>query len=99
MTYTKEFIKEKLSTDVRWMERGLVVLFSRQTDDEKSVKRTRHLNGRGFNKSDGEYLSYVSKYILNGGKLSGHHLTKVSTKLPKYWGQILEEIELKKGGQ
>lgn len=97
--YTKEFIKEKLSSDVRWMERGLIVLFNRQTSDEKVTRSTRHENGRGFNKSDSNYLSYVSKYVLNGGRLSGKHLEKVSTKLPKYWGQILEEIELKKKGE
>ncbi len=97
MKYTKEFIQEKLSTDVRWMERGCVVLFNRQTTDEKMNNMTEHLNGRGFNGTDSKYLSYVSKYILKGGRLSGSHVEKVGRKLPKYWKQIQEEIELKQG--
>jgi hypothetical protein len=95
--YTKEVIKEKLSTDVRWMERAVIVLYNRQTEDEKVISHTRHENGRGFNGTDSKYLSYVSKYLLRGGKLSGNHVTKVSRKLPKYWKQIQEEIEMKGG--
>ena len=97
MVYTKEFIQEKLSTDLRWIERGVLVLFGRQTEDEKSSQVTRWENGRGFNSSDSRYLTYVSKYLMGGRHLSGRHLEKVSLKLPKYWRQILEEIELKKG--
>jgi hypothetical protein len=97
MLFTKEVIKEKLSTDVRWMERGLVVLFNRQTEDEQDSSQTSHLNGMGFNGRDSQYLTYVSKYIISGGNLSGKHIEWVGKKLPKYWRQIQEEIELKQG--
>lgn len=93
--YTKEFIQAKLSNDVRWIERAVLVLFSRQTDDEQTNKVTRWENGRGFNSSDSRYLTYVSNYLLGGRHLSGRHLEKVSAKMPKYWRQILEEIQMK----
>jgi hypothetical protein len=99
MVYTKEFIQEKLSNDLRWIERGVLVLFNRQTEDEKSQQVTRWDNGRGFNSSDSRYLTYISKYLIGGRHLSGRHLEKVSSKLPKYWKQIQEEINLKQGGQ
>jgi hypothetical protein len=98
MTYTKEYIQEKLSSDVRWMERAVIVLFDRQTDDEQVTDSTVHQNGRGFNGTDSRYLTYVSKYLLKGGRLTGPHVSKVGRKLPKYWRQILEEIELKQQG-
>ena len=93
MSYTKEQIKEKLSTDPRWIERGLIVLFNRQTEDEKTTDTTVHDNGIGFSGTDSRYLSYCSKWILKGNHLTGNHLDKCSKKLPKYWRQILQEIE------
>ena len=95
MVYTKEFIQAKLSNDVRWIERAVLVLFERQTDDEQTNKVTRWENGRGFNSSDSRYLTYVSNYLLGGRHLSGRHLEKVAAKMPKYWRQILEEIQMK----
>jgi hypothetical protein len=95
MQYTKEYIQAKLSSDVRWIERAVLVLFERQTDDEQTNKVTRWENGRGFNSSDSRYLTYVSNYLLGGRHLSGRHLEKVATKMPKYWRQILEEIQIK----
>jgi hypothetical protein len=97
MVYTKEFIQEKLSSDLRWIERGVLVLFGRQTEDEKFSQVTKWENGRGFNSSDSRYLTYISKYLMGGRHLSGRHLEKVSLKLPKYWKQIQEEIQLKGG--
>ena len=95
--YTKEFIKEKLSSDVRWMERGVLVLLGRQTEEEQSTSSVRSENGRGFNRMDVGYLTWVGRYLSGGRHLSGHHVDKVGKMLPKYWKQILEEIELKQG--
>ena len=95
--YTKELIKEKLSSDVRWMERGVIVLLNRQTDEERKSSSTILENGRGFNGTDVRYLTWVGNYLLSGRHLSGHHIEKVGKKLPKYWKQIMEEIELKSG--
>lgn len=93
--YTKDEIKNKLSTDVKWMERGVIVLYQRQTEDEKQTQETRHQNGVGFNGTDSRYLSWVGKYLMRGGHLSGHHIEKVGKRLPKYWGQIMDIIEEK----
>ena len=92
--YTKEFIKEKLSTDLRWIERGLIVLYNRQTTDEQQSKNTKHLNGRGFNSVDSSFLTYCSEYILKGNHLSGKYLERVKKRLPRYWNQIREEIQM-----
>jgi hypothetical protein len=74
---------------------GVVSLLSRQTADEQSSDNTIYHNNRGFNGTDAHYLTYVAKYIQRGNHLSGKHIAKVAHKLPKYWGQILEEIEQK----
>lgn len=93
--YTKEYIQNKLMTDQRWTERGLIVLYNRQTTEEQETKDTRFLNGRGFNGTDGRYLTWCSEWLIKGRHLSGHHLEKVRKKICKYWKQIQEEIESK----
>jgi hypothetical protein len=95
MSYTKEIIQHNLSTNPKWIERGLIVLYNRQTSDEQNSGQTRIDNGMGFNGSDSRYLTYCSKWILRGNHLSGHHIQKCGSKLKKYWRQIIEEIELK----
>jgi len=93
--YTKEQIQDKLRNDVRWMERGLIVLFDRQTEDEQKSDETVYNNGVGFSGCDSRYLSWVTKYLLKSSlnHLSGVHIEKVGKKLPKYWKQILDIIE------
>lgn len=93
--YTKEFIQHQLTTNPKWIERGLIVLYNRQTIDEQQSEQTTYQNGRGFNGTDVKYLSYCSRWILRGNHLNEKHLTKCGGKLKKYWKQILEEIELK----
>jgi hypothetical protein len=93
--YTKEEIKTSLANDPRWIERGLIVLYERQTMDEQETEETRHENGVGFNSSDARYLTYCSKFVLSGQHLSGKHLEKVKRMLPKYWKQILTLIQEK----
>ena len=95
MDYTKEQIQELLTTDIRWTERAVLVLFDRQTTDEQNILDTVHNNGIGFNGVDGRYLSWVAKYLRKGNHLSGHHIDKVRNKLPKYWKQIKDIIEEK----
>lgn len=91
-TYTKEFIQDKLSTDLRWIERSLIKLYERQTRDEQRSKETTTLNGVGFNSSDSRYLTYCSEWVLKGNHLSRQHVEKCGTKLKKYWKQIQDEI-------
>jgi len=62
--YNKEVIKENLSTNPKWIERGVVVLYQRQTEDEKRSGNTIVDNKMGFNGSDSRYLSYCARFIF-----------------------------------
>lgn len=93
--YTKEFIKDKLSTDSRWIKRSLVVLYEFQTEDEKQSEGTYYLNGQGFNGRDGKILSSFSKQVLSGRELSFKQMEICKKLLPKYWKQILVCIDQK----
>jgi hypothetical protein len=89
-TYTKEVIMDKLKSDVRWMERGVVVLYQHQTNEEQNTKKTIDYNGVGFNGIDSRYLTWVAEWLLKDSRnhLSGKHVEKVGKMLPKYWKQI-----------
>jgi len=88
-TWTKEEIVARLQSDASFLTRSLVVLYDRQTADEKAAEGTKHQNGVGFNGSDASYLSYVARYVIsNRAVISGKHLEKVQKKLVKYAGQI-----------
>ena len=58
--WTKDEIKEKLANDGRWLVRGLLAIYDRQTADEKAVGATVEDNGIGFNGADAEILSSIA---------------------------------------
>jgi hypothetical protein len=93
--FTKDNIIDKLKNDSRWMERGVIVLYHRQTEDEKKIKETKVSNNRGFNSSDCRYLTWVAEWLLTdkSNHLNEKHKARVSKMLPKYWGQILSIIK------
>jgi hypothetical protein len=109
MNFTKESIQDKIRTDVRWTIRTIEILFDRQTTDEQRYGQTYVRNGRGFNGRDSEiFTSFYHqiqkrKGVLNSGGQLMNYFTLLSEKqleicqkhLPKYWGQVLEEIQNK----
>lgn len=103
MTYTKDQIQEKIRTNVSWTIRTLEVLFDRQEEDEKETYQTVYQNGRGFNGRDSEILTSFYNQVQkrrrynNPQLLSEKQMYICQKLLPKYWRQILEEIEIRKG--
>lgn len=99
--WTKETIRETIATDTRMVERSLLKLFARQTADEQQAKTTSHSNGMGFNGTDANILSSFAQWVMQGEKkgipegkrLSEKQLVIARKKLPKYAGQLLEEVK------
>jgi hypothetical protein len=96
MQLTVEQIKEKLLTDQRWLERGILAIFNYQTSREINAEQTIEDNGVGFNGVDGQILTSFGKWIKGGsrfGKQPGQCLTVKQAaiarkKMPKYAGQL-----------
>ena len=87
---TKEFIKEKLKTDDRWLCRGILAIFSKQTYEEQNAEATIKDNGIGFNGVDAYILSSFAKQLQKGYKLSPKQLAIATKRMPKYAGQLLK---------
>jgi hypothetical protein len=96
MTLTKEFIKEKLVTDQRWLMRGITAIFEKQTYDEQQSETTKEDNGVGFNSTDAYILSSFAKQIKAGRTLSIKQLAIAQKKMPKYAGQLLNIAKTKR---
>lgn len=89
--WKKEEIKEKLlSGDRNWIERGVIAIFNKQTEDEKIVEATNRKNGIGFTGADAHIMSSFAKWLL---KNENNHLTVkqfaiAKKKIVKYAGQL-----------
>jgi hypothetical protein len=103
MSYTVDFIKAKLETDNRWLERGILAIYNYQTSQEQRAGDTIEDNGVGFNGADGQFLSSIAKWIKGGcqyGKQEGHRLSVKQAavarrKMMKYAGQLVRIINEK----
>ena len=81
-------IKNKVTTDRRWLERAIVAIFNFQTYSEQRNSETNEDNGVGFNGPDAYMMSYYANWIKSGKHLSGAHLEKAFKKIGKYAGQL-----------
>lgn len=96
-TWTKAEILELLRTNDRAVERALLTLYRRQTDDERAGETTRHENSVGFSQAHAHKFSSFAKQILKGYRLSAKQLawcryhTNGNTRIGRYWAQLVEE--------
>lgn len=88
-------IKYALLSNDRAVEKAMVLLYHRQTVDERSTSSTKHTNGRGFKASDAKLGTYYARWVLSKRRLSGHHLIKARAMALHYSRQLLEEAQLK----
>ena len=62
-TYTRNDIDNILRSNDRAVERAMVVLFNRQTQDEQQSADTNHHNGRGFCSCDARAGTRFARFI------------------------------------
>ena len=86
--YTIEEIREKLESDIRWAERGLVRIYQNQTVDEQELRETIHSNGVGFTGWDAEILTSFAQRSERGWGLTGPQKRVLFRRMPKYAGQL-----------
>lgn len=93
--WTKERIAHLLRTSDRAVERAMVAIYDRQTQDEKQVSDTRHTNRRGFTAAHAKRGSYFARWVLGGRRLSGHHLDRARQIALHYTAQLAEVANVK----
>lgn len=110
--HTVESIREMLSESNAAVERALIVLYERQTADEKTAETTKYTNGIGFNAADAEILSsfaaqvqrkhgqydnYLKRNRVYGDCLSPKQMAIARRKVVRYAKQITEAANIKAG--
>ena len=102
--WTKDRMIALLTTNDLAVERALVVLYDRQTQDEKRDSETKHHNAVGFRKNHDHTGSRLACYILKGwrqqgGKERRHlnqaNLEKARTIVLHYHRQLCEHANEK----
>lgn len=86
--WNKEEIKNQLETNQAWLERGILAIYAKQTQEEKNKQDTIENNGVGCRGCDARRLTYYAKWLQNGNHLSGKHLEMARKMMLKYSGQL-----------
>lgn len=87
-TWKKEEIVELLEKNDKAVLRGLIVLYSLQTTDEKVMQDTIENNGIGFSGFDAEFLSSLAQQAMKYGRLSERQMEVLRGRIKKYAGQL-----------
>lgn len=96
--YTKQDMIELLEKNDKFLERAIIQLFYRQTEDEKQLSDSKHTNNRGFNKPDSRRMSIYAKVCLakknqhkgEGNRLEDWMKQDARKRIIKYAGQLAE---------
>lgn len=89
-TYTVEQITNLLQTNNTAVERGILAIYKRQTNDEKITRNTHHHNNVGFSAADARTGTYLANWLLSGKHLNGKFLDKGRNIAIKYRKQLTE---------
>lgn len=90
--YTLEEIRINITTNRRWTERAIVVIYRYQTSAEQRRQETIEHNGVGFNGVDASFMSSLAQQIISGRSLTERQLVVAQRKIGKYAGQLLRII-------
>jgi hypothetical protein len=94
--WTKDEILARIAADPRWVERGILALYRRQTRDERRDGITRYDNDLGFCGFDARAGSSYARLIEGsrqptGQRLFGRKLTSARRICAKHVGQLVAE--------
>lgn len=88
--WTVERIRTMMETSDKALCTGLVQIYKQQTADEQQTESTNHVNGRGFNSSDANFLSSCAKAYQTYGYLFKEQIVWVRKSMLKYAGQLFD---------
>jgi hypothetical protein len=89
MSMTKEDIQAKFDTDNRWLFKGILAVYARQTADERVTESVKYHNRKGFCPTDAKFLCSIGRQITMGWGLSPKQVALARKKMQKYAGQCL----------
>jgi hypothetical protein len=89
MELTKESVCRLLQLNDRAVERAILVLFDRQTRDERRDSLSKYRNFAGFSAAHVSKGSYYARWIKSGRHLTCWHLENARRITQRYTKQLL----------
>jgi len=86
--YKEGEIKQMLLNSNHAVERGIVAIWKRQTEDEKAAEQTRKKNNIGFSAFHARRGTYYANWINSGRHLSGKHVDLGRKLILHYTNQL-----------
>ena len=83
------YLKDLLKSDDVALQRAIVLIYDRQTEEEKQLQQSVDDNYIGFTKWDAKELGGIAIKIKNGQQLTKGELAKSRNKMGKYWKQLM----------
>lgn len=68
--------------------RGMMRIYSLQTESEKAAEETEILNSVGFSGFDGHIMTSIANNFLKYQRLSNKQYNLVAKKMQRYWRQL-----------
>lgn len=91
----KAMVAENMQISDKWLIRGLMAIYRRQTADEQNSESTKYDNGIGFGGCDSQILSSFAKVILNRRFLSTKQMAVCRRLMAKYSMQLVRIAKAK----
>lgn len=82
------YVKQRLMEDDKWLYRGILAIYDRQTDEEQYKGVTKEKNNVGFNAIDAEILTSYALLIKKAGFLTIAQKEIARKLMVKYAGQL-----------
>src|ERR1035437_5082843 len=83
-------VEKSIATNPKAVEKAILAIYNRQTQDEKQERTTKYSNGIGFSGADVSLGGYLAGWLLSGKHLSGKFLSKGRLLAYKYRGQLFD---------
>jgi hypothetical protein len=93
--FNKAKIEAILRLNDKAIGRAMIVLYDRQTRDEKVVSDAKYTNKVGFSAAHAKRGSYYGRWCQSGRELTGHHLVKAREIALHYTQQLADEANAK----
>ena len=91
-TWTHSEIYDLISKNDVAAMRAVCALFRRQTEDEKSAKQTRHLNGRGFSAAHARTGSVLADW-MSMGRGDGEYRRSLGGRMV-FGGKLMNRVDV-----
>jgi hypothetical protein len=88
--WTRPEIEAMVRSNPRAVERAMMALLDRQTQDEQKTGSVNHHNHMGFAACNSKSGTYFAKWVQSGRQLNGKHLEKARKIALFHAGQLTD---------